>query len=498
MRFIYAFTPRDYVLINGEKTYLWNIAKAFDGLLLSRAYVNGKLERAMKDAGSVKKYFKIPENVEVVSDSGAFTWKHYDKPPIKPIELLRYYHENGFDAGVHPDHICRPMKFTVSENGEKKRYEITPEDAKERFRISLELAEETARFLDENSTYKGVKIYGVAQGWNPETYLDCVKELLKMGYKYIALGGLALATTAEVTRTLKVAMNYINTYRSEHKEKIEIHLLGVGRPSLLPLMEELKVSSFDTAAWLRSAWIRGVWLYHNRATGQLLSLDVKLFDPHKHEYRRDPPLPRCDCPVCRDVGVDEDGVVWTRRYYGNQRNMSRGFHNLCVFYEWFKAGNHLKNFQPLNGRVLVATHCAEKKRGVKEAAPPQELYISLRIRKVYEVARRCRATFAVVSAKYGLVLEDERITPYDQTIKSGHDIDRLVKLISTKLMEKGPWDWLIYFGSSRKYITAFFSAAVAAGYGDKTIVLGRNTLGELDKLERILIRLGNHLLDEYF
>lgn len=491
--FFYAFTPRDYVLVGGRQTYLWEIARAFDGLMLSRAYVDSKLEREIAAAGGVKRYFRIPEGVKVMSDSGAFTWKHLDRPPVTPFALFEYYHRLGFDAGMHPDHISRPMKIVVREDGAKRVREITLEEARERFAISLEMAEMAARLLDGDSTYKGVEIYGVVQGWSPETYAECTRELIKIGYRRIAVGGLALASTSEAAREIKAVMEVVKRFG----ERVAVHVLGVSRPSLIPLMVELGVTSFDSATWLRAAWIRGAWYYHNRSTGQLLNFTVKLFDP-RLGYHRDPPLPPCDCPVCRSVGVDEEGVGWARRYYGNQRNMSRGFHNIYAFYEWFSAARErgFSSTDPLlDGRVLVVTHCAARKRGTP--APPQRLYVSARIRRVYEIAKRYGATFGVISAKYGLVYEDEVIEPYEATIDSGSAFDALVERVSAKLSERGPWDWLVYFGTAKNYVTAFFCAAYRAGYGDRTMVVGRNTMGELDRLAHLLARSKQITLDEF-
>ncbi len=55
---------------------------------------------------------------------------------------------------------------------------------------------------------------------------------------------------------------------------------------------------------------------------------------HEVMYRKlleDAPWKTCDCPICREFGVE---VVIFR---GNNRNRRRGFHNTYVFYKRFKA-----------------------------------------------------------------------------------------------------------------------------------------------------------------
>ena len=155
------------------------------------------------------------------------------------------------------------------------------------------------------------------------------------------------------------------------------------------------------------------------------------------------------------------------------------------------------NAEPkIGGKVLVVTHCAKKKRDVKQATP-QLLYLSKRIERVYRIAKSYGAQFGVISAKYGLVLEDEQISLYEKTIETGHDVDRIVAQISEKLKERGAWNWLIYFGTAKNYITAFYCAAWKAGYGSRTFFVGRNSMGGLDELKRILLQSCQHLIYEY-
>ena len=54
---------------------------------------------------------------------------------------------------------------------------------------------------------------------------------------------------------------------------------------------------------------------------------------HETMYRElltDKPWQQCDCPICREIGVE--GII----FRGNDRNRRRGFHNTYVFYKRFK------------------------------------------------------------------------------------------------------------------------------------------------------------------
>jgi hypothetical protein len=183
---------------------------------------------------------------------------------------------------------------------------------------------------------------------------------------------------------------------------------------------------------------------------------------------RDMPWKRCDCAVCRSAGVD---VVIFR---GNNRNRRRGFHNVYVFSKLLRSGNFEVRFTvPKDGdvkmdetlgneklefllknarTVLIVTHCTEEKsvpwegvvsvlreRGLtvpshdieKEALyrevlqnymkPAKEMYGGsfAVVRSLADVLRRVgkEVDVYIISARYGLISENELIVPYEATLK---------------------------------------------------------------------------------
>jgi len=183
---------------------------------------------------------------------------------------------------------------------------------------------------------------------------------------------------------------------------------------------------------------------------------------------RDMPWRRCDCAVCRSAGVD---VVVFR---GNNRNRRRGFHNVYVFSKLLRSGNFEVRFTvPKDGdvkmdetlgdeklefllknacTVLIVTHCTEEKsvpwegvvsvlreRGLtvpshdieKEALyrevlqnymrPAEEMYGGsfAVVRSLADVLRRVgkEVDLYIISARYGLIGENELVVPYEATLK---------------------------------------------------------------------------------
>src|SRR5262249_22067857 len=111
--------------------------------------------------------------------------------------------------------------------------------------ITLELAEEfLRRATAQRCSFTPV---GIAQGWSPASYAYAVEELQKLGYRYIALGGMVPLKTPEILACLK------QTESVRHPEP-RLHLLGVTRLDRIPDFRKLGVVSFDRTSPLRQAF----------------------------------------------------------------------------------------------------------------------------------------------------------------------------------------------------------------------------------------------------
>jgi len=88
-----------------------------------------------------------------------------------------------FDFGISVDHVI--LDFQAKWDADEA---LVPAPVRDRQEVTLTLA---ADFLKR---HKGVKApfepLGVAQGWSPKSYARAVAALQKMGYRYIAMGGM--------------------------------------------------------------------------------------------------------------------------------------------------------------------------------------------------------------------------------------------------------------------------------------------------------------------
>lgn len=370
-----------------------------DGILVSKGIVDGVggaggrytiAQRHRLLRAGARDFFRLDEvpygNLITMGDCGAFTYVTEHTPPYSVDDVLAFYVDCQFDAGISVDHvILQYNEAWDSPRGLSAEDRKLRDTAKERQEITLQLARDfLARVLTERLPLVPL---GVAQGWSPRSYAAAVKELQAMGYQYVAIGGMVPLKTPQVRESLAA----INEIRDA---KTQLHLLGITRTENLHEFSMHGVTSFDSTSPLRQAFkddrdnyytpeknytavripqiegnpkmersIRSGKISQGRARElELACLDVMarldrdeasvdealeklaLFDEvfesaddrkrgshrtHIERYREvltDRPWKKCPCDVCTTLGHH---VILFR---GAERNRRRGLHNVWVFY----------------------------------------------------------------------------------------------------------------------------------------------------------------------
>lgn len=359
----------------------------FDGLLVSKAIVDGVEgsgkytfpQRIRIRREGVRDFFRLnelPFHVPVIGDCGAFSYvKHPTPPPEFSVDnVLEFYQECGFDFGVSVDHVILAYQQKWDEDPN-----AIPTELRDRQALTLELASE---FIHKQQAERmAFEPMGVAQGWSPRSYAHAVQELRKMGYSYIALGGMVPLKTHEILQCLQA----IDIKPSDN---IRMHLLGVTRTDHVTEFARYGVASFDStspflqafkderdnyytldrtysavripqvegnpgllrkikagivsqeqARRLEKACLQAMKDFDQDRCSVEHVVDIlaeyeQLYDPkrmskHLDAYRQvlqDKPWRTCPCEVCSSLGYQ---VVLFR---GSERNKRRGFHNLWVFW----------------------------------------------------------------------------------------------------------------------------------------------------------------------
>ncbi|HLM46537.1 MAG TPA: tRNA-guanine transglycosylase DpdA, partial [Myxococcaceae bacterium] len=164
-------------------------------------------------------------------------------PPYSIDEVLEFYEGSRFDYGVSLDHIILDYLPSADVSGTSR--DAVPEPLRRRQELTLELAKD---FLRQHKAGRySFEPLGVAQGWSPKSYAASVKALQKMGYDYIALGGMVPLKSPEILACLAE----IDKVRSPGTR---LHLLGVSRTEHLAEFSRLGIASFDSTSPLRQAF----------------------------------------------------------------------------------------------------------------------------------------------------------------------------------------------------------------------------------------------------
>ncbi|WP_069963785.1 tRNA-guanine transglycosylase DpdA [Lacunisphaera limnophila] len=362
----------------------------YDGMLVSKAIVKTRYTLAQQQRLlrlGVRKFLRLDEtagskDMKVIGDCGAFSYRDDPEPPYTVEEVVHFYDQCGFTYGISVDHVILAFRSEWDKPKARKQDPAAAE-AHRRRELTLDLA---AQFWKRS---KGCSFspMGVAQGWSPDSYADSVTKLQKMGYDYIAMGGLVPLKTTEILQV----MERVSEVR---KNTTKFHLLGVTRlekifdfsrygaasfDSTAPLLQAfksakdnyqtskenfiaLRIPQVDANAKLKARILAGevnqtaaiklersslAALRAYASTEVALDETLKLLmdytvmydediqgNPLKikareQEYRHtlaNRPWEACPCDICKKIGYD---VIVFR---GAERNRRRGFHNLDTFY----------------------------------------------------------------------------------------------------------------------------------------------------------------------
>lgn len=362
-------------------------SRAFDGYLVSKGIVDGfgttgsrytlaQRHRLLRTGAT--EFFRLSSAtwspIPVMGDCGAFTYVKEEVPPYSVGEVLSFYLDCGFQYGISVDHVI--LDYNAAWDTSAQRAAV-PASLRKRQQVTLDLARD---FLKEvRASGSALVPLGVAQGWSPASYAASVASLQKIGYEYIAMGGMVPLKTRDVLASLEA----IDAIR---RPSTALHLLGITRIEQLNSFAKFGVVSFDSTSPLRQAFkddrdnyytddreftairvpqvegnpklqrtIRSGQVRQEEARrleracldamrnydarimhlrdvltvlqeyGELIGLCGDYTEPYR-ETLEARPWSRCECDVCGSLRYH---VILFR---GAERNRRRGFHNTWVFY----------------------------------------------------------------------------------------------------------------------------------------------------------------------
>ena len=185
-------------------------------------------------------FFRFPKELYptslIMGDCGAFSYRNLEEPPYTTDDTLEFYEDGGFTHGCSVDHLIFDF---LDEDAP------APEEAKRRQAITLRNAE---KFLVASKCLgSGFTPIGVIQGWSAASMAKAANALCKMGYDYLAVGGMVPLRINQIEHALAAIREAI-------PDNTCLHLLGFGKTEHLDGLKHYGIASFDTTSPLIRAF----------------------------------------------------------------------------------------------------------------------------------------------------------------------------------------------------------------------------------------------------
>lgn len=253
----------------------------YDGVLVSRGIVGDHRVKGKYSDAHAMRFRRVGaraflrmdtpalKDMPIYGDCGAFTYVQEKLPPYSAEEMAAFYADGGFTHGCSVDHII--FAFRPQAVGLKG----AEGDERERFDITLANAE---AFLKATRSIPGFTPMGAVQGWSPDSMATAAQSLEKMGYRYLAIGGMVPLASPEVHLALKAI-------RQRLKPATRLHILGFAKAEQISEFTDYGIDSFDSTSPLYRAFKDAKANYYVPGRGKGLDYYTAIRIPQSTEDR---------------------------------------------------------------------------------------------------------------------------------------------------------------------------------------------------------------------
>ena len=174
----------------------------------------------------------------LLGDCGAFAYADKPEPAYSPEEVVEFYLDAEFTHGISPDHVIFECNLANPDVPDQQ-------DGLERYQITLENARKFIGLVrKEGSPFEPL---GAVQGWSPQSMAEASAELVGMGYRYLAIGGLVPLKVDAIKQVLE-------TIRRKIGPEPKLHLLGFAKADHIHQFTGYGITSFDSTSPLIRAF----------------------------------------------------------------------------------------------------------------------------------------------------------------------------------------------------------------------------------------------------
>ena len=226
----------------------------YDGILVSKAIVGGHRVTGKYSESQAMRFRRVgareflrfreedyPGSL-VFGDCGAFSYHKMEFPPYTAEEMIDFYGDGRFTHGCSIDHVIFDF---IEDDHENDLEQGNLEESRRRFEITSTNAED---FLKQSRRLgNSFTPVGVVQGWSPKSMAEASRRLQKMGYRYIAIGGMVPLRAPKILKALR-------EIRVAVGNDLSLHILGFAKAEEIGEFSNLNITSIDTTSPLIRAF----------------------------------------------------------------------------------------------------------------------------------------------------------------------------------------------------------------------------------------------------
>jgi hypothetical protein len=398
---------RDYIKYRGEKRPYWEFLDFQpDGYLSSIVY-------ARKDC----------PDLPMIWDCGAWSYKNERTPVYRKYVLTPGYalYECYMNLAKPDDILIAPDHMLIDGVNLENRRKINQQYAMDFLTLC------------KKEPYTPM---AVCHGMDLDERIESIKYLVDLGYKHIAIGGVAARAAQK-----RIVSEMIAEIRKAFPD-IWIHILGLSSPDYTKMWNNLGIDSFDGSSHFKQAFTGGA--FFTIEGGKL-----KKWQAARPGEKIT--APECSCLACEKMREEN---IDTRSYGSNETNMGRAAHNQNMLMYAQKIA--------LNGTTVLVS-CVGKKASNK--TPAKELYQSDWFKKARKYAEQNGDRWFVLSALHGLVDPEKPIRPYEKTLNkmSAHERGKWCQMVWDQIRTRLPKGRIVFL-AGEKYRNPLSVMLEGSGY----------------------------------
>jgi hypothetical protein len=224
----------------------------YDGVLVSRGVVGdhrlaGKYSESQamrfRRVGA-REFLRLNDakfkHFSIFGDCGAFSYVNAAEPPYTSEEMVEFYADGRFSHGCSVDHIIFDFDPTLTEgmgggnHRARARFDLTQQNARDFLKAARTLG-------------RGFTPLGVIQGWSPGSMAHAARNLERMGYTYLSVGGMVPLPSPAIHLCL-------DAIRRAIRPSIKLHILGFAKAEQIEEFTRYRIASFDSTSPLIRAF----------------------------------------------------------------------------------------------------------------------------------------------------------------------------------------------------------------------------------------------------